>query len=430
MVQGCLAAMVYQPLQRSINVPAARDSTVAGPQFCKRLSAPDPVPVEGQERALQLLKSGELFRYSPGSLSEVALAEEAICGYTGFKYAVGFNSCGSALFIALKCLGVTPGDHVLANAFSFTAVPSAIHHAGAIPVYVESTDAYVMDTDDLRSKVTPSTKYLMLTHMRGKVANMEAVYDVAAELNLQVVEDCAHALGVQWDGVQLGRQARVACFSTQSAKVINSGEGGFLCTDDPEIAARAACYAGCYEQLYLQHLTTCAPEAKYFEAVKKETPNYSLRMSDLTACCITPAFKGLDERIERYNRRYTNIASQLDASAHISVPPVNERVRPVSDSIQFNLLGFKTEQVSGFLASCQRRGLSVGLFGSKDNARNFRNWRYSPAQMELPKTERLISCAIDVRLPETFTDDDINLIGDVILAAVDDALLASDGVAR
>jgi dTDP-4-amino-4,6-dideoxygalactose transaminase len=66
---------------------------------------------------------------------------------TGFKYCVGFNSCGSALFIALKTNGVQPGDHVLANGFSFTAVPSAIHHAGGIPVYVESTDAYVMDME-------------------------------------------------------------------------------------------------------------------------------------------------------------------------------------------------------------------------------------------------------------------------------------------
>merc|ERR1711998_351293 len=107
-----------------------------------------------------------------GVLSETALAEEAITEYTGFKYCVGFNSCGSALFIALKCLGVQPGDAVLANAFSFTAVPSSIHHAGATPSYVECTNAYVIDTDDLRAKITPSTKYLMLTHMRGKISNM------------------------------------------------------------------------------------------------------------------------------------------------------------------------------------------------------------------------------------------------------------------
>lgn len=76
--------------------------------------------------------------------------------------------------------------------------------SGAIPTYIESTDSYVIDTDDLRSKITPDTKYLMLTHMRGKLTNMQKVYELADEFNLQVVEDCAHALGVQWDGVQVG----------------------------------------------------------------------------------------------------------------------------------------------------------------------------------------------------------------------------------
>ena len=123
-----------------------------GPTFSKSLATPDPVPVEGQQRALELMQSGALFRYTPGYLSETALAEADMCEATGFKYSVGFNSCGSALFVALKASGVKPGDHVLANAFSFTAVPSAIHHAGATPVYVESTDAYVMDADDLRER--------------------------------------------------------------------------------------------------------------------------------------------------------------------------------------------------------------------------------------------------------------------------------------
>ena len=89
-----------------------------------------------------------------------------------------------------------------------------------------------------------------------------------------------------WDGVQLGRSASVACYSSQSAKVINSGEGGFFMTDDDELAARAACYAGCYEQLYLQHVV--APPAAVFDRVKFETPNYSLRMSALSAAVIRP----------------------------------------------------------------------------------------------------------------------------------------------
>ena len=102
-----------------------------GPVFTKPLSTPDPIPEAGIAKAMELMKVGSLFRYQPGVLSETAQAEAAMIEYTGFKYCVGFNSCGSALFIALKCMGVQPGEAVLANAFSFTAVPSAIHHAGA-----------------------------------------------------------------------------------------------------------------------------------------------------------------------------------------------------------------------------------------------------------------------------------------------------------
>merc|ERR1719353_2049982 len=329
---------------------------------------------------LEMMESGALFRYTPGVLSETALAEEAICEYSGFKYAVGFNSCGSALFIALKCLGVEPDDKVLCNAFSFTAVPSAIHHAMAIPTYVESTDAFVMDHEDLAKKITADTKYLMLTHMRGKVADIEKVYELAEQHDLEVVEDCAHGLGIQWEGQQLGRKAKVACFSTQSAKMINSGEGGFLCTDDEEIAAKAICYAGCYESLLSQHII--APPREVFDRVKKGMPNYSLRMSDLTACC----------------------------------------VRPVSDSLQINLRGLSADGVSTFLGHCKRRGMPVGLFGSADNARNFRNWQYSPIATDVDKTEAMIAAAIDVRLPLQFEDEDFDAMGAVLLAALDDTL--------
>jgi len=428
---GCVLALAVSP---RVAVPptgapaaaAAAAPAVAGPTFSKPLATPDAVPMEGQLRAMELMQSGALFRYTPGVLSETALAEEAISQYTGFKYVVGFNSCGSALFIALKCLGVQPGDGVLANAFSFTAVPSAIHHAFATPVYVESTDGFVMDHEDLAKKITPETKYLMLTHMRGKVADIAKVYELAEQHNLQVVEDCAHALGIQWEGEQLGRKAKVACFSTQSAKMINSGEGGFLCTDDDELAAKAICYAGCYESLLAQHII--APPREVFDRVKKGIPNYSLRMSDLTACCVRPQIDTLEERIGIYNGRYEAITSQLLAddvgAAHFHIPPIDGRVRPVSDSLQINLRGLDAAGVDAFLAACKRRGMPVGLFGSADNARNFRNWQYSPIAVDVERTEAMIAAAIDVRLPLSFDESDFEQMGNVLLAAIRDVVEA------
>jgi len=235
-----------------------------------------------------------------------------------------------------------------------------------------------------------------------------------------VVEDCAHGLGIQWKGEQLGRRAQTACFSTQSAKMINSGEGGFLCTDDDEVAACAICYAGCYESLIAQHVI--APPKEVFDRVKFETPNYSLRMSDLTACCVRPQLDNLEDRIASYNERYERITSLLAGIDSFYIPPIDERVRPVSDSLQIHLRGMTAEQVQAFLGNAKRRGMPVGLFGSSDNARNFRNWQYSDIATGVEHTEQMIAAAIDVRLPLTFPVEDLDQMAAVLIATLDDTL--------
>lgn len=117
------------------------------------------------------------------------------------------------------------------------------------------------------------------------------------------------------------------------------------------------------------------------------------------------------------------IVEQLSsASTHFHIPGIDERVRPVCDSLQINLRGMSSDQVQAFLDNSKRRGLPVGLFGSKDNARNFRNWQYSEIATDVPFTEEMIASAIDVRLPLQFEDEEITQIGLVLLAALDDTI--------
>ena len=111
------------------------------------IKTPDPVPEAGQEEALELMKSGRLYRYNvaPGEDSVVSMCEKEIADYTGFKYCVALNSCGSALMLLLKTTGLKPGGKVLSNAFTFGAVPSAIEHAQGKAVYVESNKDHVIN---------------------------------------------------------------------------------------------------------------------------------------------------------------------------------------------------------------------------------------------------------------------------------------------
>lgn len=391
------------------------------------IKTPDPVPFEGQQGALELMQTGRMYRYNVKSAEEsiVSLCEKEVIEYTGHKYCVALNSCGSAIMLMLKTSGVEYGSKVLSNAFTFGAVPSAIEHAGGKAVYVESDYNHVMDADDLDKKLTanPDAKHVLISHMRGKIADMDKIGEICDKHGAVLLEDCAHSLGVYWKGKHTGHKGKAACISSQSYKMINSGEGGFFLTDDPEMAAKTAVYAGAYEGLASKHTTVPGPEV--FGDLPKQLPNYSLRMSALAAAVVRPQLKTLDERIEKYNRRYNKITADLSerAAKYMSIPVNTPGMSPVHDSLQFNLHESITdEQVQKFLDECAAHGLPVELFGHKSNARNFVNWEFAPADEPLPLTAKMLSRACDVRMPLMWDDKDFEDMANVIVESLEAAI--------
>jgi dTDP-4-amino-4,6-dideoxygalactose transaminase len=392
------------------------------------IKTPDPIPEEGQLEALELMKTGKLYRYniSPGEDSVVNKCEQEIADYTGFKYCVALNSCGSALMLLLKTTGLQPGEKVLSNAFTFGAVPSAIEHARGKAVYVESNKDHVINVVDLEKKLidNPDCKHVLISHMRGKLADMDKIAELCKEHDAILLEDCAHSLGVMWQGTHSGHKGIACAVSSQSYKMINSGEGGFLLTDDEEIAAQTAVIAGAYESLNSKHSTVPPPE--YFEGKSVALPNYSIRMSNLAAAVIRPQIKTLDERIEKYNRRYTDLAAKLEAAVgdHMYIPQLTPGVtRMVHDSVQFNLdAKFTPEMIEEFLKECGEHGLPVELFGHKSNARNFINWGFAPADDPLPETAEMLSRACDCRMPLMWDDEDFEDLGNVLIESVESVL--------
>jgi len=377
------------------------------------------------------MQTGRLYRYNIayGEESVVSMCELEVTEYTGHKYCVALNSCGSALMLLLKTSGLPQGGKVLSNAFTFGAVPSAIEHAGGKAVYVESDYNHVMDVADLKKKlaVNPDCKHVMISHMRGKVADMDAIKAACDNAGAILLEDCAHSLGVQWRGKHTGHVGIASAISSQSYKMINSGEGGFLLTDDPLIAAKAAVYAGAYEGLAGKHITVPGPEV--FGDLPNQLPNYSLRMSNLAAAVIRPQLKTLEPRIEKYNNRYWKLVENLSArvgdlmTIPVDTPGMNV---PVHDSFQFNLdKRFTPEMVQIFVAECHAHGLPVELFGGKSNARNFVNWGFAPAEDPLPMTTDMLSRACDVRMPLMWDDEDFDDMADVIVESLEVALTQS-----
>lgn len=403
-------------------------SSVTRTYVSRDIKAPDPVPIAGQEEAVELMKTGRMYRYNvPNAESSVvSQCEQEIAAYTGHKYCVALNSCGSALMLLLKCSGLEPGGEVISNAFTFGAVPSAIEHARGKAVYVESDYNHVMDVDDLEKKLTmyPNCKHVMISHMRGKVADMDAIKAACDRHGATLLEDCAHSLGVRWQDKHTGHVGKACGISSQSYKMINSGEGGFLLTDDEDIAARAAVYAGAYEALAGKHITVPGPE--HFGDLPKQLPNYSLRMGGLAAAVIRPQILTLDERIEKYNRRYNKLTAELQVRVgeHLSIPINTPGVTtPVHDSLQFNLAKhFTPQMIQKFLDQCGEHGLPVELFGHKSNARNFVNWGFAPAEDPLPMTAEMLSRACDVRMPLMWDESDFDDMANVIVESLETVL--------
>lgn len=406
-------------------------------KFTKDFKVAESIPESGIQKAVKLMKSGKLYRYNfefeyaedidiknldQELASEVAKLEKEFSNYTGHKYVIAVNSCGSALFISLKAMGVEFQDKVLTNAFTFTAVPSSIVHAGGVPVYVECNDQYLIDTDDLKRKIedNPNARFFILSHMRGHISDLDKIREICDQAKICLIEDCAHSLGAEWYQDKLnnyssvGHHGKVACFSTQTYKLINSGEGGFVATDDERVAAYSILAAGSYEKLYKKHLSRPFDD-NLFESLKPQIPNFSLRMHNLTATVIRPQISTLKEKIDKYKQKYDQLAQILAPVNNIFVPPSLDKVKRVADSMQFNLVNLSSEQTEEFLRQTTERGVKMQIFGSLDNARYFKNWKYSFSDLPaLEKTEKIVSFACDLRLPLSFNNEDINKIGYII----------------
>lgn len=427
MVANFWAPITDLPAVNLGGVVDAVGSSVAPPPFTKDFSKPMAIPQEGIDAAVEVMKSGRLFRYCATD-SQVAHAEKEFADMVDRKYALGVNSCASAIMIALMVAGVEPGSKVLVNGFTFTAVPSSILRLGAEPVLVETTPYWTMDLDDLERKAaTTDAKVMLLSHMRGKVCDMDRVAKICEDRGITLVEDCAHACGVKWRGRQLGYHAKVAAYSTQSDKVINAGEGGFLATDSDEMMAKAIYLSGAYERRYGKHLTQ--PPTELCEAAMLEQPNLSVRMSEMTAAVMRPLIKNLPDRVGQYNARYNAVVDVLrtDAGDHITVPEQLEEVSAVGDHLNFYLRDVTPEQNARFREVCTKMGVPVSWFRSGVNARWHVNWRkYGSPTFDLPATDNLLATAYDLKLPPYFDDADFVHLARVIAHSVNVAVSESE----
>ena len=386
-------------------------------RFDKPFTQQEAIPQDGIDAAVELLQTGRLHRYNTisGETAAAALLEKEFAGHMGQRYCLACTSGGYALHIALKAAGIKAGEAVLSNAFTLAPVPGAIDNAGGKPVLVEIDANYCVDLDHLEARMRHSgARFFMLSHMRGHIADMDAIVELCERHGVILIEDCAHTMGARWNGRRSGSFGRVACFSTQTYKHMNSGEGGLLTTDDDDIIARAIIYSGSY-MLYERHGTLPPPER--FAEVRLDTPNYSGRMDNLRATLLLAQLPGLERNCERWNARYRALEARLALHPQIDLPerPADEAY--VGSSLQFRVGTMAQERVTGFIDACAARGVELKWFGGAEPqgfTSRYDSWRYIKNQQTLPNTLSILATTIDLRIPLTFSVDDMSTIGDII----------------
>jgi dTDP-4-amino-4,6-dideoxygalactose transaminase len=386
----------------------------------------EPIPDAAREAIDALMSSGDLFRYTAVQDAPVALLEQEFAELLGSKYALAVSSCSAALFLSLMALDLPRDSRVLIPAFTFAAVPSAVVHANCIPVLCEVGENYRINLVDFEAKLTQDISAVLISHMRGHTSDMDAILALCDASDIPVIEDAAHSLGTTWNSQNIGTLGRIGCFSFQSYKMINAGEGGILISDDADLVARAVIMSGAYEHNWQKHKGPRgdnSPElAQAFAKWQNQLPLYNLRMSNLSAAVIRPQLPELMRRVRDGRVNHDYVAKRLNTSPVLQVPaPLPPEVR-APDSIQFNLVDMDAQEVQFFAAATAARGVKVQIFGlSSDNARAFWNWQFLQDLPVLPQTRAMLMKACDVRLPVRLKQAELDVIVDILLASAAEA---------
>jgi dTDP-4-amino-4,6-dideoxygalactose transaminase len=355
-----------------------------------------------------------LFRYDGRSIqdTEVGRFEAAICEFLGVKHALAVSSGTAALTVSLMALGIKPGDEVLCSGFAFVADPSSIILAGGRPVLVDADDGLHTDLGDLERKITPNTKAILIVHQRGQAGAIGEILEIAARYSIPVVEDAVPAMGAKIGDRYLGTLGTFGAFSTQSDKSLNTGEGGFLVTNDTALFERAVLLSGAYEGRVKKH---CSWELSLREG---SLPLFNFRMDELRGAIALAQLQKLPSRLERLRKNYSRVTQFLARYPEVRIRDSCVPEATLGHYVMFRLADSDPADAQWISDALNAEGIEARCFGnlgSRPNSRSYWNWEFlfpglSQADVRklLPATTRLLDLTVDIPLSPSLQDADLN----------------------
>lgn len=234
--------------------------------------------------------------------------EQGFADFCGVRHGIAVSNGTAALHLALVALGIGPGDEVIIPTLTFIATANAVRYIGATPVFADSeAETWNLDPQDVARRITPHTRAIIPVHVYGHPANMAPILDLAKQHNLHVIEDAAEAHGARYQGKRVGSLGEINAFSFYGNKIITTGEGGLLTTDEDALA----------EKVRFLRDHAMSPEKRYWHT----EVGFNYRMTNLQAALGVAQMERIEEFIARKRWIAESYNQGLREVAAIRLPP-------------------------------------------------------------------------------------------------------------
>ncbi|HEY5317037.1 MAG TPA: DegT/DnrJ/EryC1/StrS aminotransferase family protein [Solirubrobacteraceae bacterium] len=370
-------------------------------------------PMIGEEEIAEVvacLRSGWV-----GTGPKVQRFEAMLADYVGVAEVRCLSSCTAALMLALRVLGVGPGDEVLVPTMTFVASANAVEHVGATPVLIDAEPGTgQIDLEAAEAAIGPATRAIMPVHLAGRPIDMDRLNALRDRHGLAVIEDAAHAIGAEWRGRRIGAHGNLAAFSFYVTKNITTVEGGALATEDPEIAARV-------ERLALHGLSLGAwarfsdQGFRHYEVVE---PGFKYNMTDIQAALGLHQLPRLDAWIDRRTElweRYDALLADLPLETPLPEETGTRHARHLYQVLLRPEAGLTRDELLDALSA---HGIGTGVHYRGVHLHPYYRDRYHLALERFPVataiSERTLSLPLSPKVTDSDQDDVVSALRELL----------------
>lgn len=333
--------------------------------------------------------------------------ESELSSYLGCKYTVGVTSCTAALHLSLLAYNIGPGDEVITTPMTFIATANAILHAGATPVFVDvEPETANINADLIEAAITSKTKAILPVHLYGQMCDMRKISKIAEKYKLVIIEDAAHSIEAERDGIRPGELGNTACFSFYATKNITSGEGGAVSTGNEDVAINI-------KKLRLHGMSTSAADRYYkrYQHWDMEMLGWKYNMDNIQAALLLGQLKRIEQnwqRREQICRMYENAFENSEYLTCLKVLSGSKSARHM-----FTIL-VHPEIRDAIIWRLQEKGIGVAVNYRAIHLLTFYRQKYGYKKGAFPVAERIGESTITLPLYPKLTDDEAQCVIDIV----------------